>query len=186
MLIMPIQSDPKNHSFIMTLYQDHSALVRYTIYKITCDKNTVDDLVNDAFIKLMEKVNVLRSLSCHKMVTYVVYTARSVAINYIKHRDVQKKHTYYGSDADMSEKIVDLAATIEEKVVSSETIADMRQAMLDLPEKYREVLNQKYLVGLKDADIAELLEIKSTSVQKYLARARREMKRRMQEVEGHE
>ena len=44
---------------------------------------------------------------------------------------------------------------------------------MQLPDKYRDLLNYKYLLELTDAEIAELIGIKKDSVRQYLTRARR-------------
>ena len=89
--------------FMMNLYQEYYGLVKKTVYNITRDADHAEDLTNDTFIRLIEKISVIRTLESCKLAAYIVYTARSVAINFIKHLDVQKKHTYCGKDMDLAE-----------------------------------------------------------------------------------
>lgn len=115
-VILTAIEDDDDKAFIQTLYQDYYALVRSTVYKIMRGKNNMDDLVEDTFVKLIEKISLLRTFDSCKTAAYVVYTARSVAINFIKHRDVQKKHTFYGGEADLSDKMELPADTLEESL----------------------------------------------------------------------
>ena len=84
MLIAAIESEHK--AFMLNLYYDYYGLVRKTVYNITHDADHVEDLINDTFIKLIEKISLIRTLDSCKRTAYIVYTSKSVAINFIKHR----------------------------------------------------------------------------------------------------
>ena len=183
LMMLAVLSDPDDRDFMMNLYQDYSRLVRSTIYKVTYDTYSTEDLVGDTYIKLIEKVSLLRTLSCRKTATYVVYTARSIAINFIRRRDVHNKHVYYGEDTNLAEKVADLAATVEDNVLARSDVRDVHQAMQSLPEKLRDTLYYKCMLELEDDEIAVILCTTPASVRKYLTRARRAIKRHMQEVE---
>ena len=175
MVIAAMESD-ENKAFILNLYHDYYGLVRKTVYNITHDANHVEDLINDTFIKLIEKISLIRTLDSCKRTAYIVYTSKSVAINFIKHRDVQKKHTYYGKDRDLAEKIPNLGDTMEERVVHQEEIEELGNAILRLPEKQKDLLYFKYILEMKDREIARIFEISPDSVRQYLTRARRKAK----------
>lgn len=119
--------------FMMNLYQEYYGLVKKTVYNITRDADHAEDLTNDTFIRLIEKISVIRTLESCKLAAYIVYTARSVAINFIKHLDVQKKHTYYGKDMDLAERIPELANILDERIIHQEEITELRNAILELP-----------------------------------------------------
>ena len=88
LLLSTIENDD-DKAFMLSLYQDYYALVRSTVYKVMrCDRD-IDDLVEDTFVKLIEKISLLRTFDCCKTASYVVYTTRSVTINFIRHRDVR-------------------------------------------------------------------------------------------------
>ncbi len=161
-------------TFIRNLYQAYYDLVRKTVYNITFDEDNKEDLINDTFIRLIEKISIIRTLDSCKTTAYVIYTSRSVAINFIKRRDIQKKHAYYGEDMDLAEKVPSLGDTVEERVIRQEEIDEMWNAILKLPEKQKDLLYFKYLLGMSDAEIAETFGIAPGSVRQYLTRARRE------------
>ena len=175
-------TDESDRELIIVLYRNHYALVRKVIYGITRDRNNIEDLINDSYIRLIKKISTLRALDCHRTVAYLVYTARSVAINYISHRGVQGKHLYYGQDADIGDTVVDLAAAVEERIVYRENVEELYQGLASLPESYKDVLYFRYILGMTDAEIAEKLDITTVSVRQYLTRARRVARQRMQEV----
>jgi len=181
-VLLATLTDESDKDFILGLYRNHYALVRQLIYGITRDRDDLEDLINDSYIRLIKNVSTLQALDCHKTVAYLVYTARSVAINYSSHRGVQGKHLYYGQDADIGDTVVDLAAAVEEKIVCRENVEELYQGLARLPESYRDVLYFRYILGMTDAEIAEKLDITTVSVRQYLTRARRVARQRMQEV----
>ena len=181
MLMITALESEEDKAFMLNLYKNYYALVRKTVYNITRDKHQAEDLANDTFIKLIDKISSIRTLESCSLAAYVVYTSRSVAINFIKRRDVQQKHLYFGEDADLAEKIPSLTDNIiEERIVHQEEINELKDAILKLPEKQKELLYFKYILELHDREIANILNIAPGSVRQYLTRARREAKEIME------
>nr|WP_041285575.1 sigma-70 family RNA polymerase sigma factor [Desulfoscipio gibsoniae] len=179
MMIIAAMEGEDNKAFMLNLYRDYYGLVRKTVYNITHDADNVEDLINDTFIKLIEKISLIRTLESCRLAAYVVYTSKSVAINYIKHKSVQRKHAYYGGDTDLTEKVPDLEDTIEERIIHHEEMEEMGNAILRLPEKQKDLLYFKYILGMADAEIAETFGIAPGSVRQYLTRARKEAQKLM-------
>ena len=184
--IIAALTDHDDRELMLSLYQNFYGLVRNTVYGITRDTNNLEDLINDTYVKLIRNISALRPLNCRKTVAYLVYTARSVAIDFITRRDVQNKHVYYGEDTDLAEKVTDLAATVEEQVIRQEGLGEMYTAIQSLPEKQRDILYFKYILEMDDAEIAKIFKITPASVRQYLTRARRVARQSMQEVNRHE
>lgn len=169
--------------FMLNLYQEYYPLVHKTIYSIMRDTKDIDDLIEDTFVKLIEKISLIRTFESCKTASYVVYTARSVAINFIKHRDVQKKHTFYGGDADVSDELIIPEDTLEDSFFHREELESLSNAVLKLPDRQKDILYFKYMLEKTDSEIAEDLSISLSSVREYLTRARRAAKQLMEQGE---
>ncbi|MVB10863.1 Sigma-70, region 4 [Caprobacter fermentans] len=182
-VIIAAIEDDDDKAFMRNLYQDYSALVRSTVYTVMRCENDIDDLAEDVFVKLIEKIPLLRTFDCCKTAAYVVYTARSVAINFIKHRDVQQKHTFYGEKADVSDELMIPEGTLEEVYYHREELEALSDAVLRLPDREKDILYFKYILEKTDAEIAEDLSISPGSVREYLTRARRAAKKLMEQGE---
>lgn len=118
MMVITAMENDEDKAFMLNLYNDYYGLVRKTVYNIAHDADYAEDLTNDTFLKL----SLIRTLESCKLAAYVVYTSRSVAINFIKHRDVQRKHVYYGEDLDLGETVPSLEDNVEERIVHQEEI----------------------------------------------------------------
>ncbi len=174
MLISEMEKD-EDKAFMLNLYKDYYGLVRKNVYNITHHADNVEDLTNDTFIKLIGKISLLRTFESCKLVAYVVYTSKSVAINFIKHRDVQQKHAYYGEEMDLAERIPGIEDP-EDRIIHQEEMKEMGNVIVKLPDKQKDVLYFKYILEMDDRDIAEILKIAPDSVRQYLTRARRSAK----------
>ena len=180
-VLSAVLTDPDDRDFMMDLYKEHYGLVRSAISKVTRDKDHLEDLINDTFLKLVGKISILRTLNCCKLVAYVVYTSRSVSINFVRHRAVQNKHTYFGLVDDLAQGVADPNDTVEDKVVYWEEREDLWKAVLRLPEKQKNLLYFKYVLEMHDTEISETLGITPDSVRQYLTRARRAAKKLINE-----
>lgn len=162
-----MQADTK--AFMLELYHAYYDLVHKKILAITKNADSIDDLINDTFVKLMEKAALLRTFEQSQRAAYTVYTARSVAINFVKRRDIQNRHLFYSDELELAAAL----ANPEELVLKRYELAQLERAIQILPQKQRDLLYFKYMLELSDTEIAKLLHISPPSVRQYLTRARR-------------
>lgn len=168
--------DEDDKSFMLDLYKNYYGLVRKIIFSIIHNQKDLEDLINDTFVRIIEKTSVIRTLNSCKTASYVVYTAKSITINFIKHRDVQNKHLFLGTDDDFSQYLSSSDNIVEDRVIYEQEIELLSDAILELPEKQKNLLYFKYVLDMTDKDIAEILGIAPDSVREYLTRARRKAK----------
>ncbi|MBE3595187.1 MAG: sigma-70 family RNA polymerase sigma factor [Candidatus Carbobacillus altaicus] len=164
-----LAEDEDDKQFITNLYLKHYPLLKKQAYNITGEYGIVDDLIHDAFLKLIPKIPLLRSLSCYKVTSYVVYTVRHVCLDYIRRRS---RHTFTGLSEDIANQIPDEQAATEEEFIKHEELKGMEQVLFQLSERDRSLLYYKYNMEMKDREIAELLNIPANHVRQYIARAR--------------
>ncbi|NTV91484.1 MAG: sigma-70 family RNA polymerase sigma factor, partial [Clostridiales bacterium] len=166
--------------FMLDLYHNYYGLAKKTIYNIVCNWADVEDLTADTFIKLFEKIPTLRKLSCHKTTTYIVYTCRSTAIDFIKHRDVVSRKVDLFNDFDeMSDKTPDNAVPFEDGLIDKIDMEALCGAVFKLPEEQRDILYFKYFLEMPDNEIAEAFGLSPRSIGTYLSRARKAARKLM-------
>jgi len=169
--------DDNDKTFLLNLYLDYYGLVKKNIYNITHDVNHLEDLINDTFIKLIGKISLMRNMDSNSTAAYIVYTSRSVALDFIRHRNVEKKYIYFGDELDLAETLQDIKDDIEYRIIHEEEMLQMVKAILQLPPKHKYLLCFKYILEMSDREIAAMLNIAPSSVRQYLTRARREAKK---------
>ncbi|HWP97364.1 MAG TPA: sigma-70 family RNA polymerase sigma factor [Syntrophomonadaceae bacterium] len=172
LIISNIDNDDDRH-FIEQLYEQYYPIMKKKAYEISDDYNIVDDLINEAFIKLMEKISLLRSLGCCKRTSYIVHTIRNISINHNKRHVAESRIMFLGISDDLVESIPDPKVIIEEIAAAKEDYLELGQAIQQLPERDRYLLFCKYNLDLSDREIGKILNISSNNIREYLARARR-------------
>jgi RNA polymerase sigma-70 factor (ECF subfamily) len=170
------QFNKDDRIFMLALYKNYYSLARKTIFGIIHNAKDIEDLINDVFIRLIEKISLLRTFDCCKTTAYVVYTSRSVSINYIRHKKVENKHMYYSENIDTIENNSSSQDEFEENLVRQEEWELLSNAVSKLPQNQKDLLYFKYFLEMSDKDIAEKLGIGTASVRQYLTRARRSAK----------
>ncbi|MDP4120311.1 MAG: RNA polymerase sigma factor [Bacillota bacterium] len=179
-LFLMAQLDDNDREFMLKIYKNYYSYARKTIYNLTHNNDNIEDLIDDVFVKLIEKISVIRTLSSCKLTSYVVSTVRSVSINYIKHRNVENKYTFYSDDIDLAEGMLNnIEDDSEERLIREDEIESLSDAVSKLPQNQQDLLYFKYILEMSDEDIAEKFGIGSDSVRQYLTRARRNAKKLM-------
>lgn len=166
-----------DQAFMLEFYSDYYGLVRRAVEKAVRDTNQVEDLIHDTFLRLLDKISVLRTLDRCRLVAYVVYTSRSVCINYIRRQVVQDNHLCYGLEADLADEITDPGEAVEDLVLYRQDTSDLWKTIFCLPERQKDLLYLKYVLELDDAQIAKGYNISPAGVRQALTRARRAVKR---------
>lgn len=161
------------------LYHLYSQKLRYIAYSVTKDWFIAEDVVQEAFIKAYKKIDSIEDKK--KISAWLSSITMRTAIDYF--RSEKRKHW---TPVDMS--LVDPACLmvsiewvtekeVEEKLFKEEIIKQMDY----LSNEYQEVLLLKMQYGLKENEIAHLLQLKSSTVKTRLYRARRKLKQAMEE-----
>nr|WP_081579701.1 sigma-70 family RNA polymerase sigma factor [Oscillibacter ruminantium] len=174
------QLDDDDRAFMLNLYKNYYNLARKNIFNITHSRDDLEDLIDDVFVKLIEKVSLIRNFECCKLTTYIVYTIKSVSINHLKHKAVEMKHLYYSENTDILDDCTESGSEFDDRLIQEEDITSLRHAISLLPQSQKDLLYFKYLLDMSDPEIAETIGISPDSVRQYLTRARRNARRLME------
>lgn len=128
------------------------------------DSETAADLTQETFLRYAEQ----SGATVNNDRSYLYRTARNLAIDHIRER--QRRQTDPTSAEDMAE-IVEERPAPDQEVSDRERLERLRAAMLELPERTRQVFVLNRIEGLTYAEVAERLDISDSSVQKHLSRA---------------
>lgn len=128
------------------------------------DKSEVPDLVQDVFLKLT-KTEMPEAFE--NEASYVISVARSVLTDHHRRRRVR----YAGEHGEMVDDIVDMGPPIDHVLDNRAMAQRVRAALLDLPERTRDVFALKTLQGMRMADVADALNVSLSTAEKHHARA---------------
>lgn len=182
-LFLAIENE-SDREFISGLYIQYYPIMKKKAYEITCDINVIDDIIHDAFIKLLDKIPILRSLNCYKQTSYIVTTIKNTAIDHVRKRNINADKQFLGEENDMTETIEDTAMTAEEAYIVREDSENLGELMCKLSKRDRDLLYNKYIFELSNKEISELMDIPINNIRQYLVRARKRALRLLSSENG--
>jgi RNA polymerase sigma-70 factor (ECF subfamily) len=144
---------------------------REDLYRYACwlcrDPHLADDVVQEAMLRAFRALDRLNDEGLVK--TWLLTIVRR------EHARVYERKRFETTDID------DLSAAESALIATSDDsdVDDMRRAIFELADEYREPLVLQVLMGLSTAEIAEALELKQGAVLTRLHRARKQLVERI-------
>lgn len=147
-------------------------IYRYVYFRVNGEE--VDDIVETVFIKAWTK---LEKYAPQKDASFNAWLFRIAHNSVIDHRRTHRSILPIDPRLqDVSDRAAPEKQT--EKVMMAQMI---REEVNQLKEPYRQVVTLKFLTGLSNAEIAEVLEQKEGNVRVMQFRALKELRRRLEE-----
>lgn len=169
-----------DREFFEYMFSTYRKIMFYEINKIVFNTWEAEDILQSSFIKLSEKIDLLRQLDEPRRMFYVVTTARNHAKNHV--RDAQRTRTYSLDDEAYNfSDTLSSETNIEQLIISKERTQNFSSIWLQLDEASRRLLEGKYILKMGDAELAKMLDTKPASIRMMLTRARRRALKLMQE-----
>lgn len=155
---------PEDEDLLLDIYQNKYPILFSAAFRIVKDKNTADDMVQDAVVKLMKDIPKLRTFSKDHRIAYSVLTVQHLSISYLRKYKRRLYNTF-----DWMDKVFLTPAEIVEK---DEDKASVHSMLNQLKPRDRLLLVYKYFMEYNNKEIGRLLNIKSRYVSTYIKRAR--------------
>lgn len=156
---------------VLSLYDlYYSDLYAYG-FRISNDQDMTRDAIHDLFIRIWDgKVN-LESVVSPK--PYLLKTLRYILI------DSQKKRskTTSLSAAEVYEYVLSEEDILIHAEFSEENKVKLKQAILNLPPKQKEVIYLRYFEGFDYSEIAEITDAKNQSIRNLMSKALSELRK---------
>ena len=176
-IIQSIES-PDDRGFMESIYNAYSRLMFSEIKKIVCDEWATEDIMHTVVVKLIDKLQVLQTLSKPKLVKYIVSASRNTAYNYLRDNN---KITAVAFD-DSVDMIIADTPDFDNLLILREEHSSISAAWEKLDEHNKRLLESKYILAQSNKEIADELGIGTESVRTYLARARNALKEIIKDI----
>lgn len=165
--------DESDRAFMTQIYLDHERIMYAEMLKMSDNRGIMDDVLQESLIRLIDKIDVLRSLDERKRVNYIITTVRNQMRNY--HRAHKKDSSISLDDEENSiRKTLCSEDSLEEVVFQNQRRKKLHDIWPKLSEQTRQLLESKYILGLSNTEIAKDFGVKPESVRMMLTRARKE------------
>lgn len=150
--------DPQDRSKFEQLYIQYKSLMHYTANQILRNDQDAEDAVHEAFVALIENIQNISEIKCHKTKAYIVTIVANKAIDLYRRK--QRHPT-----GELLEELQGVTVTYDGE-------DGLARCILNLPARYREVILLRYDQGYRNGEIAKLLGISEPAVRKLVQRAK--------------
>jgi RNA polymerase sigma-70 factor (ECF subfamily) len=150
--------------------QYYQRLCGYAVRFIS-DRDTVEDIIQECFMKMWEKKEILQSISVSSLLFAMV---RNACLDYLKHSAIVERHSIeYLATIEGEEKLyhADFSFDTEYATLYRELEEQIRRVMDGLPNRCKEVFVLSRFEGLKNREIAEKLQISVKAVENHISKA---------------
>ncbi|PFW94168.1 RNA polymerase subunit sigma-24 [Bacillus pseudomycoides] len=164
-----------NHDEIDNVIREHWQDVWNYSFIITKDTHLSDDITQEVFIKVFKKWDSFRNESSVK--TWLLKITRNTALNYLKSSYFKRISlvSFFRHDKEYP--------SAEKQFLQKETMNEVWDTVLNLPQKQREVLVLDAKYELSYDEIAETLGVSIGTVKSRLHRARARVSKILSEDE---
>jgi RNA polymerase sigma factor (sigma-70 family) len=157
---------------IAELYSCHYKRLYHICFSMTRDAYLAEDIVQETFIKAMKKAETI--IDEEKAGAWLSVIARRTALDIIRR---EKRKAAVPMEQDMLESFCLITKQdVEEEVESGFAAEEIKSAIRQLALNYQEVLLLKVDGGLKEQEIATVLNLKPSTVKTRIFRARKQMR----------
>lgn len=148
------------------IYQTYRQLMYYVANHILGNTQDAEDVVHDAFIKIIENIEKFSDPKCPQTRAFIVTITENKAIDLYRKR---KSHDIIP----LEEAYIGVPEP--SKIEQIEESDALTKAILSLPGRYREVLLLKYAQGYSMDEVAAILSTTGENVKKLIQRARKKL-----------
>jgi len=175
--------DANDGEFMTQFYLQYEGLVDDSVLKRLPDQEAAKDIVQDCVIKLIPRIPFLRRQERCVNASYVVSTVRNTTINYMRKQGRTDGRCCSLEEQDEQDMVMP-GPSLDERIILEEQKDRLMQIWSNLPDEDQLLLEGKYILGYKDAELADMLGCKKDSIRMKLTRARRRAFQLMTEEEG--
>ena len=183
-LVVFVVPDESDRDWFHNFYIEHRKLMMVTAEYYLPSRQDADDVVSDSLVALFQKMDTLRSIDENALRYYIIRTVRNTAFNHMRKTKQTNLHFLHVSDS-VKENMAD-ESNVEVLVLCRDDLDMVRDVVRELPEKEREVIFLKFEDGLDNEEIAQILNVSTNSVYRYINRAREHIRERAERRYVHE
>lgn len=173
MVIMTME-DEDNREYMTRLYRDYQALMLKTAWEYSQDSATVEDIVSDSCVSLVQHLNQLKAMDKPALRAYIVITVRNKALDDLRRQALRRKN-FVTMDENTLDSLEE-TTSFERKLSLRQEMETVREAIANLPADEQDVLRMKFFRHMTDKEIAARMEIAENRVRVLIMRSRKKLK----------
>lgn len=164
--------DEKMFEFIFKAY--FPRLIAFA-KKFIPDKDVVEDIIQEVFLKVWVK---RKEIEADTFQSYLFTLVRNACLNHIKHQKIVDNHQIEMEVTSKEERLyyADFFSDPFHQTIFNEIQNEIEKVMLELPDQTRKVFRLSRFEGMKNSEIAKMLNVSVRTVEKHNTRALEKLK----------
>ena len=160
------------------LYDRYGRLAYSLIFRIVRDSGTAEDLVQETFLRIWNRVQAFDS-ERGALAPWILAVARNRAIDYL--RSVDGRMAKSATELDVNEH-PSMFGDLEREVLTSDRARQLRSAFTKLNENQRMVIELAYFEGLSQTEMAEKMRQPLGTVKTWVRTALKQLRAELGEA----
>ena len=155
------------------LVEKYQRSLYFHIMKMIKDKEQVNDLVQEAFVKAFDNLNTYSTN--YAFSTWLYRIATNHTIDYLRKKKLKTlsiDEPMKTRDGEMQMQLEDESAGTDRNIIRKQRQNIVQNAIDDLPPKYRKVIEMRHMEEKSYQEIADVLDLPLGTVKAHIFRAR--------------
>lgn len=155
------------------LVDKYERALYFHILKMVKDREQVEDLVQEAFVKAFDNLNTYSN--SYAFSTWLYRIATNNTIDYLRKKKLKTlsiDKPMKTKDGEMEMQLPDESASTDRDIIKKQRQQIVQDAIDDLPEKYRKVIELRHMEEKSYQEISEVLDKPLGTVKAHIFRAR--------------
>jgi len=170
LVILAIENE-SDRAFVEEIYVQYRHLMYNTIKKMIHNDQDVEDIKNEAILRLIKNISTIRELNTFSLRKYIMTATKTTTTNYLSKRKMKTQYEFIPPDNILESIPSEIDSNSKGILIQLAEIEMLKSALRSLPKYEYEVLFMREYDGLTDSEIASILEKNENSVRSYASRA---------------
>ncbi len=162
-----------NEASYKKLVDKYDRPIYFHIKKMIRETELVEDLVQEVFMKAFNNLSTYSH--DYAFSTWLYRIATNHTIDYLRKKKLQTlsiNDPYKTKDGEIEIQLPDTSFATDQPVIKKERKNIVQEAIADLPEKYRKVIEMRHMEELSYQEISDELDLPLGTVKAHIFRAR--------------
>lgn len=142
-----------------TLILRHKSRVFSYILLIVKNQELAEDIFQETFIKVIRSLKKGSYIENGKFVSWVLRIAHNLIIDHFRKLKLQGTISNDSTDVDIFNSQKYSEATIEDQMVNTQILSEVKDLIRELPEDQQQVIYMRHYMGLSFKEIAEQTDV---------------------------
>ena len=176
-LFLALLDSPEEQEKFTEVYEQYRHFMWYVANQKLQDAHLAEDAVQEAFLALTRHLDQVEDVHSPRTKKFLATIVRSKAVDILRRLRQEEELTESLAEAQTGGDVL-------EQYLTKENYNHLVSCILELDDSYRVIFEYKYIYGMGDAQIGDILGISAKNVNVRYFRARKKLQKMIQKEVG--